>query len=100
MRLVIFKKILYPVTGVFLFLMMYFMLDGLILFRKGDFHGVIYTGNLIQWYVESRHTIPFTCTVQSLQRSYLPVTQPDTFSVLLFKQSLWVAYSFVLLILD
>ena len=35
-----FFLILHPVTSVFLFLMLYFMLDGLILFRKGDFHGV------------------------------------------------------------
>ena len=37
--LAIFKKnYIYPVTGkYFLFLMLYFMLDGQILFRKGDF---------------------------------------------------------------
>ena len=36
------KKNLYPVTGVSLFLMLYFMLDGLILFRISDFHSVRY----------------------------------------------------------
>ena len=35
----ILKFYIRSLVSVFLFLMLYFMLDGLILFHKGDFHG-------------------------------------------------------------
>jgi len=44
----------------------------------------------MQWYVESQHTVPFVCTVKSLQCFLSSSTQPDALSVLLFHQSLWV----------